>query len=430
MPNEYAPLNDGRAGPEDDADGLELESAKPTGADRGDVRILSREERKRLWWKDALINSLFIASWFIFATILSVYNKARWMFSPNHFNFPFPLFVTTFHMVVQFILASVARALFPRLFVPTRRPTLRDYGKKAVPCGVTTSLDIGFSNLSLKTITLSFYTMCKSSSLVFVLGFAFLFHLEKFSLRLILVILLITSGVVLMVATETHFVLSGMILVFLASALGGLRWALTQMLLQKKGMGMDNPCATVFWLAPIMGVSLAMLCGVVEGFGNVFGSAFFDGFRASLRTGLYVLAPGAIAFFMVLSEFYIIQRTGIVPMSIAGIFKEVTTIVLSTWVFGDQLTPINITGVAITICGIALFTFHKYRKSIDSPIPLDAHGNPIEPDSLEGEESQPLTERRSYTDQAFEVRRPSVLLSTFLMYLGPLLVRSLRLVRG
>jgi len=354
-----------------------------------------------------LINTLFIASWFIFATILSVYNK--WMFSPKYFNFPFPLFVTTFHMLVQFILAAIARAVFPRLFVPTRRPSLRDYGKKAVPCGVSTSLDIGLSNLSLKTITLSFYTMCKSSSLVFVLGFAFLFHLEKFSLRLILVIMLITSGVVLMVATETHFVLSGMLLVFFASAVGGLRWALTQMLLQKKDMGMDNPCATVFWLAPIMGVSLAILCGIVEGFGNVFSTAFFDGFQATLRTGLYVLAPGAIAFFMVLSEFYIIQRTGIVPMSIAGIFKEVTTIVLSTWVFGDQLTPINITGVAITICGIALFTFHKYRKSIDSPIPLDAHGNPIAPDSsdsLEGEESQPLTERRSYTDQAFEESTP------------------------
>lgn len=27
--------------------------------------------------------------------------------------------------------------------------------------------------------------------------------------------------------------------------------------------------------------------------------------------------------------------------------------------------------------GIGLFTYHKYRKSIESPVPLDAHGNPI-----------------------------------------------------
>jgi hypothetical protein len=38
-------------------------------------------------------------------------------------------------------------------------------------------------------------------------------------------------------------------------------------------------------------------------------------------------------------------------MSIAGIAKEVTTITISAWFFGDQLTPLNITGVSITILG-------------------------------------------------------------------------------
>lgn len=47
----------------------------------------------------------------------------------------------------------------------------------------------------------------------------------------------------------------------------------------------------------------------------------------------------------------IIQRAGVVPMSIAGIAKEVTTIVVSAIVFGDELTPLNVTGVGITIAG-------------------------------------------------------------------------------
>lgn len=38
-------------------------------------------------------------------------------------------------------------------------------------------------------------------------------------------------------------------------------------------------------------------------------------------------------------------------MSIAGIAKEVTTIICAAWLFGDELTPLNITGVAITACG-------------------------------------------------------------------------------
>jgi len=38
-------------------------------------------------------------------------------------------------------------------------------------------------------------------------------------------------------------------------------------------------------------------------------------------------------------------------MSIAGIFKEVTTLTVSAWVFGDELTPLNILGVGITFVG-------------------------------------------------------------------------------
>jgi solute carrier family 35 protein C2 len=36
---------------------------------------------------------------------------------------------------------------------------------KAGPCGVATGLDIGLSNLSLKTITLSFYSASPSTSM-------------------------------------------------------------------------------------------------------------------------------------------------------------------------------------------------------------------------------------------------------------------------
>ncbi|KAJ1310512.1 hypothetical protein OPQ81_007243 [Rhizoctonia solani] len=337
----------------------------------------SREQRKREWWRNAFINSLFIATWFGFATILSIYNK--WMFSGDKFGFPSPLFVTSMHMLMQFLLAALFRFLFPSTFGSPYSPTRKQYATKAVPCAVTTSLDIGFSNLSLKTITLSFYTMCKSSSLVFVLFFAFLFKLESFSKRLVSVILLITGGVVLMVATETQFALGGMILVFIASACGGLRWALTQMLLhgpksdeeqdedeKEPPMGMDNPCATIFWLAPTMFISLLILTAIVDNLGDIFGSKFFSSPIETFKTVLYIMAPGAVAFFMTLAEFYIIQRTGMVPMSVAGIFKEVTTISLSAVVFGDRLTEMNIIGVGITIFGIALFTYHKYKKSVDN----------------------------------------------------------------
>jgi solute carrier family 35 protein C2 len=144
--------------------------------------------------------------------------------------------------------------------------------------------------------------MCKSSSLIFVLLFAFLFRLEAFSLRLIAVIFLIFSGVLLMVATETHFILGGFILVLSASALGGFRWALTQLLLKDKKMGMDNPAATIYWLAPSMGITLGIISLILDDWLALFSGPFFSGFKAA-QTVFFLTMPGIVAFCMVLSEF-------------------------------------------------------------------------------------------------------------------------------
>ncbi|CEQ42404.1 SPOSA6832_04206 [Sporobolomyces salmonicolor] len=360
-------------------------------------RSESAEARRlrRLWWKAAAINVLFIAAWYIrslpprlavlrakgqltgarsacryiFSTLISVYSMLsllvaiggrctdedeidadKWMFSEDHFNFPYPLFVTSIHMLVQWTLAALTLTAFPRLR-PKARPLANDYATKVAPCGMATGLDIGLSNLSLRTITLSFYTMCKSSSLAFVLIFAFLFRLEVPSWRLAGIILIITSGVILMVSTETQFNFAGMVEVLTASALGGLRWSLTQLLLDKESMGMGNPIATLFWLAPIMGVTLATCSMIFDGWLTVLGNeVFFGSLGRTLHTIAAIIFPGVIAFSMNVTE------------SVAGIFKEVAVIFLSMFIFHDQLTPINVSGLIVTIFGIALYNYLKYRQ--------------------------------------------------------------------
>jgi solute carrier family 35, member C2 len=114
---------------------------------REGIHLASIAEKKRLWWKNATINTLFIGSWyadlcaseahsllrydarlssrFSFATVLSVYNK--WMFSTEHFGFPFPLFVTAMHMFIQFILAALMRNIWPTRFRPDYSPSRLDY---------------------------------------------------------------------------------------------------------------------------------------------------------------------------------------------------------------------------------------------------------------------------------------------------------------
>lgn len=67
------------------------------------------------------------------------------------------------------------------------------------PNGVSTGLDIGLSLVSLHFITLSFYTMCKATSPLFLLFFAILWGLERLNLSLVVIVGTITPGLALLV---------------------------------------------------------------------------------------------------------------------------------------------------------------------------------------------------------------------------------------
>ncbi|KAK8126167.1 uncharacterized protein PG998_001926 [Apiospora kogelbergensis] len=344
-----------------------------------------RKEANQNVVRKIVINGVLIGLWYFFSLSISLYNK--WMFDSDRLNFAFPLFTTSFHMLVQFSLASLV--LF---FVPSLRPGNRshnpDLGRQPSeseplmtklfyltrigPCGAATGLDIGLGNTSLKFITLTFYTMCKSSSLAFVLIFAFFFKLETPTWRLVAIIATMTFGVVMMVAGEVEFNLGGFVLVISAAFFSGFRWGLTQILLLRNP-ATSNPFSSIFFLAPVMFVTLMAIAIPVEGFGPLF-----EGFKqlstewGAVRAPLILLFPGTIAFLMTASEFALLQRSSVVTLSIAGIFKEVVTISAAALVFDDRLTPINISGLVITILAIAFYNYIKLTKMRDEAR-LDAH---------------------------------------------------------
>lgn len=328
-------------------------------------------------------NAVLIGLWYSFSIGISVYNK--WMFSGKDIQFPFPLFTTCAHMLVQFSLAGAVLYFVPQFRPKTTShdyhrlggedadPPAEDEPKKPImtrwfyltrigPCGCATALDIGLGNFSLRFITLTFYTMCKSSVLAFVLLFAFLFRLEKPSWSLFSIIAIMTVGVVLMVTGEVTFHVLGFILIMSAAFCSGLRWSLTQILLLRNS-ATSNPFSSIFFLTPVMFVCLLVLAVPIEGPINVI-----NGFRDLAETKgtfmsiLIMLCPGILAFMMVASEFALLKRTSVVTLSVCGIFKEVLTISTAARTFGDELSPVNISGLFITILAIAAYNWLKYQK--------------------------------------------------------------------
>ncbi|KAL9118544.1 MAG: hypothetical protein Q9187_004906 [Circinaria calcarea] len=333
--------------------------------------------------KSSAVNALLIGLWYLFSLSISIYNK--WMFSPDHLDFHFPLFTTCMHMLVQFSLACIVLYMIPR-FRPRsdsisnphdlaqttiskdssepKKPLMSAgyYFTRIGPCGAATGLDIGLGNMSLKFITLTFFTMCKSSALAFVLLFAFVFRLESPSIKLILIIATMTIGVIMMVAGETDFNALGFVLIISSAFFSGFRWALTQILLLRNP-ATSNPFSSIFFLAPIMFLSLAILAIPIEGFGPLKeGLGVLTEEKGVFQGILLLLFPGVLAFCMTSSEFALLKRTSVVTLSICGIFKEVVTISAAGIVFHDPLTPINVSGLLVTIASIGAYNYIKIMK--------------------------------------------------------------------
>jgi solute carrier family 35 protein C2 len=223
--------------------------------------------------------------------------------------------------------------------------------------------------------------MCKSSSLAFVLIFAFLFRLETPTWRLVTIIATMTLGVILMVFGEVEFKLGGFILVISAAFFSGFRWGLTQILLLRNP-ATSNPFSSIFFLSPIMFVTILALAIPVEGFGPLY-----DGFMVlvdefgALLAPLFLLFPGCIAFLMTASEFALLQRTSVVTLSIAGIFKEVLTISAASVIFHDRLTVINFVGLLTTLAAIIAYNYIKISKMREEA-QTDAHAHQGDADAL------------------------------------------------
>jgi solute carrier family 35 protein C2 len=370
----------------------------------GDLKRIEEELAKANLVRMYGVNAVLIALWYTFSISISVYNK--WMFSKENLDFHFPLFTTSLHMVVQFTCASGVLYFFPNLRpgagsvdaqhaqgylqvdgddeegerrsspppAESKGPLMTRwfYLTRIGPCGTATALDIGLGNFSLRFISLTFFTMCKSSVLAFVLLFAFIFRLEKPSWRLLGIITLMSVGVIMMVAGETAFNALGFILVMTASFCSGFRWSLTQILLLRNP-ATSNPFSSIFFLTPVMFLALFILALPIEGTANLLEGLHILAETKGLFLGtLIMLFPGALAFLMVAAEFALLKRTSVVTLSVCGIFKEVLTISVAGAVFGDELSPINVSGLVVTIASIAAYNYLKYLK-LRSDAQKEAH---------------------------------------------------------
>ncbi|XP_071957357.1 solute carrier family 35 member C2-like [Antedon mediterranea] len=324
----------------------------------------SPHKLKRSLWYDYTIVTIktlgLILFYYCWSISLTFYNK--WILS----DFSFPLTVTIIHFFVKFLISIPVRACLAKSGGPA--PVTLDwntYIKKVAPTALASSLDIGLSNWSLVFITISLYTMSKSSCIVFLLFFAIVLGLEKPKLIQGVIIIFIAIGLFMFTYQSTQFNLEGFILVMLASFISGVRWSLAQLLTQNKETGLVNPVDTIYHLQPIMIVGLLPIAIVTEGL-PISTTKQFLGFTDSelFLTMCFRIGLGAVlAFFLACSEYLLVSMTSCITLSISGIFKEVCTLFLAVHFRGDKMSTLNKFGMVVCLMGIVV---HVGMKALAS----------------------------------------------------------------
>lgn len=335
-----------------------------------------QRKEKDKWdsWKYASVGS-FILLYYLISVTLSMFNTQ--VLGKSRMNFPFPIYAAVIYDLIQFSLAATIMTIVA--LAKKRKESAVGpikaykqlgsdrYWKVIVPCAIAAGLDIALSNCSLKHISLSFYTMVKSSSPMFILIFAFVFRLEKLSWSLGLIVGVIGLGTLLTVYNPASFNLIGFVLVFSAAVMSGIRWALTQLIIEhqvgkdEKHKSADGPLSAILFLTPPIGVTMILLCAVFEGFPKVI-STLYAKMDSALRTSAICLTGGVMTFSLILTEYKVVESTSVVTLSISGIVKEILMISVSVLYFKDTLHPINYVGLLISICGIIGYNWYKIKK--------------------------------------------------------------------
>ncbi|KAK9889980.1 hypothetical protein WA026_008791 [Henosepilachna vigintioctopunctata] len=291
----------------------------------------------------SLFTILLIIVYYIPSIGLTFYQ--HWLYETIHF----PLTTVIIHLVIKFILSLIIRLFLERKQAKKRVIFgWKDYLYSFGPPGISSGIDVGFSNYGLELITISLYTMTKSTTIVFILIFCILLKLEKKSWSLFSIVIMISIGLMLFTYKSTQFNFLGFFLTLVASVCSGIRWTFVQLLMHKQKMGVQNPIDMMYHMQPWMILSVLPFAVAIEGTMVVVNCQLF--LSKDYTTFFYVMfkimAGAFVAFFM----------------------EEIFVLGLAILWNGDQLSLVNAVGLFICLCGITSHVVHKIRTIPKRPL--------------------------------------------------------------
>ncbi|ORY45503.1 hypothetical protein BCR33DRAFT_849780 [Rhizoclosmatium globosum] len=262
--------------------------------------------------------SVYIAIWIICSGSVILFNK----YILHTLEFPFPILLTTFHLLFATIATRIMRrttSLLNGLDAVKITPTV--YRTAILPSA-------SCFQCPLLSQTMHIFTICGIWTDAEVLLIGYLMQIEKPDSKILMKVSLIVIGTVLTSYGEVQFVVIGVLCQVTGILTEATRLVLVQKLL--KDFKMD-PLVSLYHFAPI--------CALMNGI-------------ARISTALFELLDGAIA--QRISSVLDWQDV-ITCMCLSGIFKNILLVSVSVLIWGTPISSLQFLGYGIALIGLVSY---------------------------------------------------------------------------
>ncbi|KAI7780411.1 hypothetical protein LA080_016030 [Diaporthe eres] len=285
--------------------------------------------------------AFYIATYIFFSNLTILFNK--WLIDTA--GFPYPIFLTCWHMVFSAIatqiLARTTRLLDGRKQVEM---TGRMYLRIIIPIGLLYSGSLVCSNLTYLYLSVPFIQMLKSISPVAVLLTSWVWGVASPSCSVLFKVLVIVSGVALASAGEIQFQWIGFWCQMSAIGFEAIRLVMTQVLLSGDGQKMD-PMVSLYYYAPVCALMNFVLVWFTE-----MATFKMEDFG---RVGPIILIINAsVAFLLNLASLFLIGKTSSLVLTLTGIFKSILLVVAGVLVWGSPIGSLQLFGYSLALAGL------------------------------------------------------------------------------
>ncbi|CAE7357840.1 unnamed protein product [Symbiodinium natans] len=324
-----------------------------------ETKPLLREDAQKLmskvFWSIALIAC---------SAALITYNK--YLIHPTRF--PYPVVLVYLHMVggsfLSWILLLICPGLFPALTDTEKKVgvSARFLTRRVLPVGLLFTTSLVLSNTAYQYASVAFLQMVKQSNVIIVFVFSLMLGLEKFRVRMALVLLCVMAATTLTVRGEVNFSLTGFLVQLSCNFAESAKVVLQGVLLAGAGRKLD-PLSFVALVSPMCACCLGgilLLQPRVHALSWIAMPAW-----DTLHACSFLLAGNVLCAFalnLVIANY--LKHGSPLAFLLTNLVKDAMIVIVSTATFGDHVSLQQKCAFSAQLTFIAIWSWMKANPDL------------------------------------------------------------------